>query len=398
MDTENFKELIDRYISGRLQEGDKATLRKLLEDPYYVQELEKIMDDQLAAKTAAEYDYPEVVSRMKQAIEAKIAADDEQAVTMPARRPLFRRMWARAAAAAAVVILIGGAALLRFLKEDQKAPLPDVVQQAPTPGIAPGGNKAILTLADGSAVTLDSAGSQVIQQANATIRQYAGRLQYTAQGNTGGISYNVLTTPAGGQYQVTLPDGSRVWLNASSSLRFPTAFNAGERNVELTGEAYFEISQNDRQPFKVTAGDVNIDILGTHFNVCAYNDENHITTTLLEGAVKVNNRDKAVLLKVGQQAKFDHNTRSLRVSSGDMEGAVAWKNGYFMFSNENIESVMRKIARWYNVDIEYRGNVSHKALWGTISRFENISEVLNMLELTGTMHFSMEGRKVIVTP
>lgn len=390
MDTYNFRELIDRYISGMLQEGDKAALRKLLDDPRYAQELEQIMDEQLAARAAGEYDYPEVVARIKQGVEEKINAEKEQT---PVRRI---PVWARVAAA--VLILTGGAMLVRMLiqqKPSQQAPL---AQQRAERPVAPGGNKATLTLADGSRITLDSIGKQVIQQGNATIHQQHGHLQYTSAGATESIGYNILSTPAGGQYQLTLPDGSHVWLNAASSLRFPTAFNGHERNVTLTGEAYFEIAQHANSPFKVRANDVEIAILGTHFNVMAYTDEHNITTTLLQGAVKVHSPGKAVLLKPGQQALFDHSTKGLQVSAADTESAVAWKNGYFSFSNENIQSAMRKIARWYNVDIEYRGDVTHKALWGTISKFEDIHEVLSMLELTGTMHFSMEGRKVIVTP
>ena len=389
MDTENFKALVDRYISGMLQEGDKATLRRLLNDPLYVQELERIMDEQLAAKTAGEYDYPEVVNRIKLAVEEKIA---------PKHIQLLKRSRVRLAAAAVITLLIGSTILVKVFTNKKAAPISPVAQQTPATGIAPGGNKAVLTLADGSSITLDSTGNQVIQQGNASIYQQGGRLQYKVEGNTEGISYNILTTPTGGQYEITLPDGTQVWLNAASSLRFPTAFNGSERTVILTGEAYFDVAKNTNMPFKVAVNDIRVEILGTHFNVSAYADDNNITTTLLEGAVKVHSPGKAVVLKAGQQARFDHGTKGLDVSAGDTEGAVAWKNGYFKFSNENIQSVMRKIARWYNVDIEYRGDVTHKALWGTISRFENITEVLSMLELTGTMHFSMEGRKVIVSP
>jgi ferric-dicitrate binding protein FerR (iron transport regulator) len=395
MDTENFKELINRYITGTLQEGDKATLRRLLNDPKYVQELERLMDEQLAAKAPAEYEYPEAVNRIKLAIEENIHT--EEATGTAHRIPLYSRKWARIAVAAAILLLIGSTALIRFMLNKKPAPVPAVVTQAAV-SVAPGSNKALLTLANGSTITLDSSARQVIQQGQTTIRQYGGQLQYTAGNTTATASYNILRTPAGGQYQLTLPDGSKVWLNASSSLRFPTAFNGSERNVELTGEAYFEVAKHAGMPFKVVANDVTIEILGTHFNVNAYADEQRIATTLLEGAVKVNNGDQAVVLKPGQQAVYSRATHDLRSGAADTEGAVAWKNGYFKFSNENIRSVMRKIARWYDVDIEYRGDVSDKALWGTISRFENIPEVLDMLEMTGTMHFRMEGRKVIVMP
>jgi len=390
MDTNTFRELIDRYISGMLQEGDKATLRKLLDDPSYVQELERIMDEQLAAKAAGEYDYPGVVARVKRGVEAQINGNKKETH--------IRRMPVWVSIAAAVLILAGSTALVKMLIQQRPSQPPPLVQQVTEQTVAPGCNKATLTLADGSRITLDSADKQVIQQGNTTIHQQQGHLQYTTAGRADNLSYNILNTPAGGQYQLTLPDGSQVWLNAASSLRFPTAFNGSERQVALSGEAYFEIAPNVNSPFIVRANDVEIEILGTHFNVMAYTDEHHLTTTLLQGAVKVHGPGKAVLLQPGQQAQFDHGTKGLLVSAADTESALAWKNGYFSFSNENIQSAMRKIARWYNVDIEYRGDVTHKALWGTISKFENINEVLSMLELTGTMHFSMEGRKVIVSP
>lgn len=395
MNTDNFKELIDRYISGMLKEGDRVALRKLLDDPRYMQELANIMDHQLASKIAGEYDYPEVVSRIKTAIEEKI--DAEKDLPAPARKVrALPRYWLRVAAAAAIIVLLGGTVLVSIFTHRKEKQVNTAIASAAI--VAPGSNKAVLTLADGSTITLDSTGNQVIRQGSATIHQHSGQLQYDVQGKAAAISYNILATPQGGQYQLTLPDGTRVWLNASSSLRFPTAFDDKERNVELTGEAYFEVAKNENMPFKVVVNTMNIEVLGTHFNVTAYNDENNITTTLLEGSVKVNNSTTGVVLKPGQQALLNNRTEDLRVSPGNTEGAVAWKNGYFMFSNENIQSVMRKISRWYNVDVEYQGDVTHKALWGTISRVENISEVLRMLELTGALHFRMEGRKVIVMP
>ncbi|GEP93956.1 FecR family protein [Chitinophaga cymbidii] len=389
MDTDNFKKLIDQYISGTLNDEGKAALRKLLDDPRYVRELEQVMDRQLEASAAGGEQYPEVADRIKTAIEAKIREEAR------VRRMPVRRTWPWAAAAAAVVLLLGGA-LFTGVFRNEKTLQQGIPTQ--TASVTPGSTKAVLTLADGSTITLDSSGNRVIQQGVATIRQNAGALEYAASGRQATTSYNILTTPTGGQYQLTLPDGSRIWLNASSSLRFPTTFSGSERIVELKGEAYFEIAKDMNMPFKVKVNnDMEVAVLGTHFNIMAYADESHVTTTLLEGAVKVLNRNKEVLLNVGQQALFNHRTKDLKVTPGDVEGAVAWKNSYFKFTDESIQSVMRKIARWYDVEVEYRGNVNQKALWGTISRFENITEVLQMLELTGTMHFSMEGRKVIVS-
>ena len=390
MNTDNFKALIYRYISGTAAEGDREALRELLNDPQYREQLGAVMDEQLAAKPAAAYHYPEVVDRIKAGIETEISK------AAPLRRiPLLQRSWFRVAAAA--VVLLGATALLRlFTHKKDPAEHPVIM---PAASVLPGYNKAVLTLADGAAIALDSAGNKVIQQGNAQITQQGGQLRYAVlQHKTGAAGYNILATPNGGQYQLTLPDGTKVWLNSSSSLHFPTDFNTGERIVKLSGEAYFEVAKNEKMPFKVMVKGMEIAVLGTDFNVMAYADENHVATTLLTGAVKVHSSVKDVLLKPGQQALLNNSNEDISVSGGDTEGAVAWKNGYFNFSNENIRSVMRKISRWYNVEVEYQGDVTHKVLWGTISRFENISEVLRMLELTGSIHFSMQGRKITVKP
>lgn len=389
MDTDNFKSLIDRYILGTLSERDKAALRKLLDDPRYVRELERIMDRQLETSEVTARDYPEVANRIKMALGEKIR--QEQPVH---RISFFRRNWRGLAAAAAILLVLGSTVLTSVLRDRNAARITAPQSLA---AVRPGSTKAVLTLADGSTLALDSAGNRVIQQGIATVHQNGGALEYAVTGGQGATSYNILSTPAGGQYQLTLPDGSRIWLNAASSLRFPIAFSGSERIVELKGEAYFEIAKNMNMPFKVKVNDMEVAVLGTHFNIMAYADESNVTTTLLEGAVKVMNSNREVLLKVGQQVLFDHRTKDLKVTAGDMEGAVAWKNSYFKFTNESIQSVMRKIARWYDVEIEYQGSINQKALWGTISRFEHISEVLQMLELTGSMQFRMEGRKVIVS-
>jgi ferric-dicitrate binding protein FerR (iron transport regulator) len=275
--------------------------------------------------------------------------------------------------------------------------------------IIPGSNKALLTLADGKQIVLEDTKSGLLAQQENTIvnKENDSVLVYSSQGpKMVKPQFNTISIPRGGQYQVVLPDGTKVWLNASSSLRFPTAFNGIERHVELSGEAYFEVKKDKDMPFIVTVinkhqyhgigkNNMRIEVLGTHFNVMAYEDESNAITTLLEGSVKVGNNLTNVLLKPGQQALFNK-TDKINISVADTEGAVAWKNGYFKFSNENIRSIMNKISRWYDVDIEYKGKLPEKTLWGTISRFEDVSEVLKTLELTGSIHFKLEGRRLIV--
>ncbi|PTT03766.1 anti-sigma factor [Pedobacter sp. HMWF019] len=267
--------------------------------------------------------------------------------------------------------------------------------------VVPGGNKAVLTLADGSVVALDSSSiSKTIKQGNTSIlNESKGLLVYAANGPSGSAPlFNKIAVPRGGQYQLKLPDGTVVWLNSASSLRFPTQFSGKERSVELNGEAYFEVAKNKEMPFKVHVRDMEVRVLGTHFNIMAYDDEESINTTLLEGSVKVSNALQTATIRPGQQASLKKSSGMLGVEDVNIAEAIAWKNGKFLFADEDIETIMRRISRWYDVDVEYKGNLSDKNFAGSISRYEDVSEVLKMLELTGTIHFKIEGRRIIVMP
>jgi ferric-dicitrate binding protein FerR (iron transport regulator) len=264
-----------------------------------------------------------------------------------------------------------------------------------------------------------------------------GKLEYSevnssrANGSSGQASaidhspsYNTLSTPKGGQYFLELPDGSKVWLNAASSIRYPTAFDGSERLVELTGEAYFEIKKNHDKPFRVnftsTSGagedrEGTVEVLGTHFNVNAYNDESEIKTTLLEGAVKVMSRQSSVdksayvtaladksannmvVLKPGEQVSISHASQLSHPIPVQTEEAVAWKNGLFYFDNANIQAIMRQLARWYNVDVVYKGKIPARRFAGQVSRNSKLSQVLRILELS-KVHFTIEGNVVTVLP
>jgi len=222
------------------------------------------------------------------------------------------------------------------------------------------------------------------------------------------VLYNTITTPRGGQYQVMLSDGSKVWLNAASSLHFPTSFTGQQRIVELTGEAYFEVAhvsavgEKNKLPFIVkiiTASGARreVEVLGTHFNINAYNDESVVKTTLLEGSVKMTQESGSTLLIPGQQAQLNSNGDVNILKDADMDEAIAWKNGMFQFKKVDIKTIMRQIARWYDVDIEYQKNVDEK-FYAEISRNTNVSNVFRILEETGGVHFVIEGKKVVVLP
>jgi ferric-dicitrate binding protein FerR (iron transport regulator) len=277
--------------------------------------------------------------------------------------------------------------------------------------VRPGGNKAYLTLADGSKIILDNVSNgKLAQQGNAQITKLdSGRLSYNLKAipnlTSNIISYNTLTTPRGGQYRIILSDGTIVWLNASTSLRFPITFVGKERRVEVKGEAYFEVAKNAAMPFIVKVGNSEVRVLGTHFNVMAYADDKVVKTTLLEGSVDVSYDKLAfsgklsshVILHPGQQAQLDRNNE-MKVMDADLEEAIAWKNGNFIFNNEDIKSIMAKISRWYDVKVDYQIDPANKTFSGKISRIQNVSEVLNMFELTETIHFKIEGKTITILP
>ena len=310
--------------------------------------------------------------------------------------PVFKQTWFRVAAAA--ILLLGVFAVYKsgFTKTEHKQ---DVAKTNNVNNdIAPGGNKAILTLADGTQIILDSAANgNLTNQGNTKIIKLDGKLAYSSTGNSSEILYNTISTPKGGQYQLILEDGSKVWLNAASSLKFPSAFVGKQRNVELTGEAYFEVAKNAAMPFNVLVNNMNVQVLGTHFNVMAYSEESEIKTTLLEGSVKVTNGSALGLLKPGKQAVVD-NSGSIKIADADIETDMAWKNGLFLFDNINIKTIMRQLSRWYDADISYEGNITNKNFTAQISRNTNLSAVLKKLELTGEIHFKIEGKKVLVIP
>lgn len=267
--------------------------------------------------------------------------------------------------------------------------------------IAPGGNRATLILADGKKIVLDDkARGKIAEQSGVTVTKTAdGQLSFRVSKveQVNPEAYNSIVTPRGGQYQISLPDGTQVWLNASSVLKFPSAFSSAERRVELSGEAYFEVAKNPHQPFKVTTSQQLVEVLGTHFNINSYHNEAATKTVLFEGAVKVSSISSGAskILKPGQQSIVHDDV--LEVFLADTEEALAWKNGLFIFNNEELESIMRKVSRWYDVDVVYKNDEVRKDVFGgSVSRFGNVSEILRMLEITGNVHFSIDGNKIIV--
>lgn len=307
----------------------------------------------------------------------------------------FLRKWGWAAA----VIIAAGVGIY-FFNTSQK---PQQQQQVTAKDIAPGKNGAILTLADGSTIVLDSMANGVIaQQGNAEIRLEDGSILYDVQkADNVSAAYNTMSTPKGRQYQLILPDGTKVWLNAASSLTYPTAFTGKERQVRVTGEAYFEVAKNKGKPFLVdVAGRSTVEVLGTHFNINAYNDEQVIKTTLLEGKVKVSGTSEQapVVLKPGEQAVDAPHAPLAIDRSPNLKQVIAWKNGLFAFDEADLGTVMRQLARWYDVEVKYEGVIPKGLFSGEIDQSLTLSQVLKGLAKT-RIDFRIEpGNKIIILP
>ena len=313
------------------------------------------------------------------------------------------RIWPRVAVAASIALLLG-TGLFYFTKPKEQ---PIQVAEKPLE-IAPGGNRGVLTLSNGKQIVLaDISAKDTIakegKQAEVTIKMSAnGVITYVINPNAEAPkvatnSFNTLSTPTGGQYNIVLADGTKVFLNAVSSIKYPTQFNGNQRVVELEGEAYFEVAKDRSKPFIVKSGNQAIEVLGTHFNVHAYDNEAVVKTTLLEGSVAVTHKNQKAILKPGQQSNVSDNFNKIAIREVDTEAAIAWKNGRFKFDNADLKTVMRQLERWYGIKVEYRGDVSQVTFNGGTFRNKNLSEVLKVLELSN-IKFKVEGKTIIVDP
>lgn len=310
----------------------------------------------------------------------------------PIKRIPIYRWWA----AAAISLLLASGSYLYFRQSYQKQIAKTETQPGIKNDVAPGGNRAVLKLADGTQIILDSANNGTLTQQGNTkiIKLNNGELAYSPSGDEGKVLYNTISTPKGGQFQIVLSDGTKVWLNAASSLKFPASFAGKERNVELTGEGYFEVAKNPSMPFNVTVGEMKVQVIGTHFNINAYNDEAIIKTTLLEGSVKVSTSDyQSAVLKPNQQAQLQTTNYKLQtVNNVDVSEAMAWKDGFFEFEDMEIPVIMRQIERWYDVSIEYKHTGDTEKFGGRISRNLSLASVLKLLDV----RFRLEGNKLII--
>ncbi len=411
MSKERVKYLFSQHIKRTASADERGELKALIGSGQYAEEIKQCILE-IFEKEKGDYQLSEnkagqiLSSILVKPIEAprRRALDESDSLEhLPAGKPGVTRnlSWIPKLAAACLVIavLASGYYLLQnnlFKKNTTTSGL--------TSGndLPPGRDRAYLSLSDGTKIDLVNQEKQLLLNRHGISNDIEnGELTYHASNSFSG--YSLLTTPLGGQYKLVLPDGSKAWLNAGSTLKFPNTFNRGRRSVEMTGEVYFEIAPDPGKPFVVTVkGDANreeteIRVLGTHFNISSYADEPQLKTTLLEGSVEIKRKNTTKRLKPGQEARIRQNSkdREISVKNVDASAAIAWKNGRFEF-NDNIRDIMRQIARWYDVEVQYEGDVEGKSFAGSIPRENNVSEVLRRLELTGKIRFSVEGRTITV--
>lgn len=405
-DSRNIENLFQKYISNTCSREEMGQLLGMIEnenqDHAFAKQLKAHWDKIAEQANNGDVNVQDKFAQLMREVRM-FTADD----MVPERKT--KRWYVRLAAAAIVFCLLSAGAYF-LLKRDsssaQVAKKENTVQNKNNNDVLPGKNTAILTLADGSTVALDETQNGIVStQGNAkVVKLDNGMLTYkTSDHRPAEMVYNTITTPKGGQYQLILSDGSKVWLNAASSLKFPATFTGKDRKVELLGEAYFEVAPltpkggHEKMPFKVEAEGMEVEVLGTHFNINSYENETSSRTTLLEGSVKINHGNTTDFLKPGQQARLNRDGDIKIINDADVDEAIAWKEGRFQFNRSDIHDVMRQVARWYDVSVEYKGIVSSH-FGGTVSRDVNLSQVLKMLELTGELKFQVEGRKVTVVP
>ena len=311
---------------------------------------------------------------------------------------LSKICWYKQAAAALILLFIGLGTYYNFIATNDSETTVITTPVLAKKDLPPGRSRAILTLSNGSTVVLDSIGNGfVTQQSNTQIVKTAkGQLSYTTLNqNSKELVYNSVSTPRGGQYQLVLPDGTKVWLNAASSIRFPVAFVGKERKVTITGEAYFEVAKDKKKPFIVSSANMDVEVLGTHFNVSAYAEESIVKTTLLEGSVKINNKKSEVYLVPGQQSQLNNSGQFSIKNNIDVDKEIAWTKGKFQFNSNTIQEIMLQLSRWYDVEVIYQGKVSSETFSAIIKRSSNISQVLKLMEASG-VKFDIEGKKIYV--
>lgn len=389
--TDRLEWLFHRFYTDQISEEEKNELARLLMQEEYKSRLPEL----LKREWNGQGEETIFSAAQSEAIYANIfgANGTSESNVTPMQKP-----WWRIAAAAAVIglVFIGYLFITKKEANRQVAKLETQPHKTFYKEPSPGKEGGILTLADGRQIVLDSAGNGLLaEQGSVQVNLQNGQISY--EGDAATVMYNMMSTPRGRQYALVLADGSKVWLNAASSIRFPTAFIGAERRVEVTGEAYFEITHQPAQPFFVKANGTEVTVLGTHFNVNAYGDEPVVKTTLLQGKVSIKNGNNTATLLPGEQGQTS-GTDNVRVMKNvDTDNVMAWKNGLFSLSGISVEVLMKQISRWYDVEVKFAGTVPSRKFVGSISRNVPLSDVLKALKELG-INNRWEGGEVIIQP
>jgi transmembrane sensor len=399
MPTQAIRELIFKIATGDYTKEELTTFLEAVKnmDKVSFMEAYQLLYEEINKYPAEAIapDFKDQLERRLDLLEAETDFLSGNLASAPPRHKmvLFRRKWWSYAAAAIFLVFVAG----YFLLNNPKKPLP-IAQQPVKKDIPAGRQGAILTLSNGHQIVLDSAGNgELTRDAGVRVIRKGGELSYG--GNTDEILYNQVVTPKGRKWQLALSDGTKVWLNAASSIRYPISFVGRERMVEVSGETYFEVAPDKNRPFKVNvAGKGNIEVLGTHFDVNAYDDEEAMRTTLLEGSVKVIRGRSSSLLSPGQQAVLARGTEDIKIiNDANIDEVMAWRNGRFIFSDMGLKAIMRQLARWYDVDVVYEGKVPEIRVGGIIHNDVYLSTVMEFLGENG-VRYKVEGKKITIMP
>lgn len=397
MNASRIKYLLDQYAIQQCTREEMNELKQLLpqneEDTLFINELDKWISDREVNHTLS----PEKASTILQTVLQSSDTKTQKKISPVVQMNFMHQKWWGWAAAILLLLTTGTYLWMQNGEKHQQHTL--FSQQIPLKDIPAGKSGAILTLSDGTQLVLDSLRNGTIALQNGTqVILKNGQLAYDPTSkNNGSITYNTMSTPKGRQFQVTLPDGSQVWLNSASSITYPTSFIGNERRINIEGEAYFEVAKNPKMPFRIKINNrAEVEVLGTHFNINAYRDEDNIKTTLLEGQVKVTAGSENALLQPGQQAQLKA-TEKILIINADIEKVMAWKNGFFNFDGVRMDEVMRQLSRWYDIEVVYEKGVPSIVFAGEMDRTVSLNGLLKGLEGFG-VHFRVEGRRLIVLP
>lgn len=401
-DAQRIKDLIEKYLAQELNNSERVELDQWANESEHNRKLFDRLTDgkQLFELKEESAVAEEKIARLIREKHPELALLGTAPVV-----PMRKLVWFKMIPAAAVMIVMGAAGYIWF-KSNTPKEIAKAQTHAQVTDKAPGRDGAILKLSNGDEIVLDDAANgKLTKQGSTQITKQGGLLAYNSQGKSTEVLYNTLSTPRGRQFQLALPDGSHVWLNAASSIKFPTAFTERNREVTISGEVYFEVKKDAAKPFRVLTNGTQVEVLGTHFNVNAYKDEDAVKTTLVEGKVRIGNAHQGsaatgnvhpVILMPGQQAQVKESRIDV-VTNADIAATLAWKNGLIVFSSADIKEVLRQVSRWYDVDIEYKSDIKVPEFFGEIPRTVNLSDVLKIIELNSRLRFTVTGNKVTVT-